>query len=183
LKHRLGLDCFIVIGVPQETRKTLRETLKFVRHLAWIGVQDVGISMFVPYPGSELFKQLTSAGKIKMDDGYFLTCMDYCSEEGYQACYAEALTPRQLYRWLIWLFLNFYILSFIFHPIRTALTLGRFLLTGREESRYTKWFRDRIKTRRRWRKAMDGAQDSTDDSGKRMGLPALGEEKVELLPG
>jgi len=183
LQHKLGLDCFIVIGVPQETTETLRETLRFVRRLAWIGVQDVGISMFVPYPGSTLFKELTDAGRITMDDGYFLTCMDYCSEEGYQACYAEALTPRQLYRWLIWLFLNFYILSFIFHPIRTALTLGRFLLTGREESRYTKWFRDRIKTRRRWRKAMTGTQDSADPSSKGTGLPVVGEENVGLLPG
>ncbi len=183
LRHKLGLDCFIVIGVPQETTETLRETLRFVRRLAWIGVQDVGISMFVPYPGSTLFKELTDAGRITMDDGYFLTCMDYCSEEGYQACYAGALTPRQLYRWLIWLFLNFYILSFIFHPIRTAVTLGRFLLTGREESRYTKWFRDRIKTRRRWRKAMTGTQDPADPSSNGTGLPVVGEENVELLPG
>lgn len=181
LRHKLGLDCFIVIGVPQETRQTLRETLRFVRQLAWIGVQDVGISMFVPYPGSELFGQLASAGKIRMDDGYFLTCMDYCSEEGYQACYAEALTPRQLYRWLVWLFLNFYILSFVFHPIRTAMTLGRFLLTGKEESRYAKWFRDRIKTRRRWKKAMaePNKPDTAPASGNR--LPPIDAEQMGVL--
>jgi anaerobic magnesium-protoporphyrin IX monomethyl ester cyclase len=152
--HRLGVDCFVLVGMPQETRETLRETLHFVRRLAWIGAQDVGISMFVPYPGSELFRELLAANKIRMDDTYFISAVDYAVDEDKRLGYAETLTTQELYRWLVWLFLNFYILSFIFHPVRTARTLGRFLLTGREESRYAKWFRDRLKTRRRWRRSM-----------------------------
>ena len=36
------------------------------------GVDDVTIYIFSPYPGTEIFDDLTRAGKVKLNDDYFL---------------------------------------------------------------------------------------------------------------
>ncbi len=153
LRHRLSLSCFFVIGFPQDTPATLRESLRLVRRLAWMGVHDVGVAKFVPYPGSVLFRQLLDAGRIELSDAFFLSPIDFYGRAGTQTSYADALTPRQLYRWMIRLYLNFYVISFLRRPVRALMNLVRVLVRRREDTRYAKWFRDVFETRRRWRRA------------------------------
>lgn len=162
LKHKLSLSCFFVIGLPQDTSETLHETLKLVRRLAWMGVQDVGVAKFVPYPGSQMFTQLMKAGRIELGDDFFLAPIDFYGKGGLQTSYADALTPRQLYRWMIWIFVNFYVLSFVRRPWITLRTLVRVLTSGVEETRYAKWFRDVFRTRRKWRQATRVTDEAED---------------------
>lgn len=62
----------LVIGFPHENRRDLLKTMLFNLRMALLGVDDVNISIFSPYPGSELFKQLQQDGTIpKIDDDYF----------------------------------------------------------------------------------------------------------------
>jgi radical SAM superfamily enzyme YgiQ (UPF0313 family) len=154
LRHKLTLSCFFVIGFPGETTRTLRETLRLIRRLAWIGVHDVSVTKFVPYPGSALFDDLRASGRIQLNDAFFLSPFSFYDNHGAAFCYADDLTPKQLHRWMTWLFLNFYVLSMARHPIRTLGTMVRVLLTGREDTRYAKWFRARINTRLKWRRAV-----------------------------
>ncbi len=153
LRHRLSLSCFFVIGFPQDTSATLRESLRLIRHLAWMGVRDVGVAKFVPYPGSALFHEMLAAGKVRLDDTFFLSPIDFYGRAGLQVSYADALTPRELHRWMIRLFLNFYLLSFVRHPVATLRTLAKAAFSGVEETRYARWFRDQLSMRRRWKKA------------------------------
>ena len=62
----------LVIGFPHESRGDLLKTMLFSVRMAFLGVDDINISIFSPYPGSELFKQLQQDGTIpKIDDDYF----------------------------------------------------------------------------------------------------------------
>jgi radical SAM superfamily enzyme YgiQ (UPF0313 family) len=166
LQHKLTLSCFFVIGFPGETVATLRETRRLVRKLAWIGVQDVGVAKFVPYAGSQLFRQFLAQGRIRLDDAFFLSPIDFYGRPELQVSYANAVSARQLHRWMIWLFVNFYLLSFIRHPVRTLRTLIRALISGVEETRYARWFRDISGTRRKWKRLqsqthIQGVRDPT----------------------
>lgn len=150
VRRGLKLSCFIIIGFPDETEESIRDSLKLVRKMAWLGIHDVAVTKFVPYPGSALFYRLQREGKIELDDKFFESPMDFYTQDA--PSYADALTTRQLYRWMIYLFWNFYILSFVLRPFRVARVLLRTLFTGVEETRYAKWFNDRLFTRRRWKR-------------------------------
>jgi radical SAM superfamily enzyme YgiQ (UPF0313 family) len=51
VRRGLKLSCFIVIGLPDDTPATLRDTLRLIRRMAVLGVHDVAVSKLVPYPG------------------------------------------------------------------------------------------------------------------------------------
>jgi radical SAM superfamily enzyme YgiQ (UPF0313 family) len=150
VKRGLKLSCFIVIGFPDDTPATLRQTLALVRRMAVLGVYDVAVSKFVPYPGSALFRRLQDEGKIQLDDAFFVSPMDFYTQRA--PSYADAVSTRRLYWTMLWMFVNFYVISFAVRPLRMLRTLVKAVTTGREDTRYAKWFVDRFFTRRRWRK-------------------------------
>lgn len=154
VRRGLKLSCFIVIGFPDETPKTLRQTVRLIRKMAVRGVYDVAVSKFVPYPGSELFLRLQREGKIQLDDEFFVSPMDFYTKKA--PSYADAVSTSRLYWTMLWMFVNFYVLSFGLRPLRMIRAIAKAILTGTEETRYAKWFVDRFYTRRRWRKLATG---------------------------
>ena len=102
IKRGFVLSCFIVIGFPDDTRQSLRMSAKFVRKLAMLGVHDVAVTKFVPYPGSELFKQIQAEGKIELDDAFFISPIDFYSQRA--PSYSDAVSTRRLYWTMIWMF-------------------------------------------------------------------------------
>jgi anaerobic magnesium-protoporphyrin IX monomethyl ester cyclase len=156
VRRGFRLSCFIVIGFPDDTPQTLNKSLGLIRRMALLGVHDVAVSKFVPYPGSALFKRLQSEGRIAVDDEFFLSPMDFYTQKA--PSYSEHLSARQLYLTMLWMFCNFYILSFLFHPIRTARILFKAVVTGTEETRFAKWLVDVLFVRRRWGNLATGDQ-------------------------
>jgi anaerobic magnesium-protoporphyrin IX monomethyl ester cyclase len=150
VRQGFNLSCFLVIGFPDDTRATLRQSLQLVRRMAVLGVHDVSVSKFVPYPGSVLFKRLQQEGRIAVDDEFFLSPMDFYTQKA--PSYSEHLTTKELYVAMLWIFTNFYIISFICRPWRTARILFRAVFMGIEETRFAKWLNDMLFVRRRWRK-------------------------------
>ena len=155
VRRGLKLSCFIVIGFPDDTPATLRQTLSLIRRMAVLGVYDIAVSKFVPYPGSALFRRLQQEGKLQLDDEFFVSPMDFYTARA--PSYADAVSSRRLYWTMLWMFVNFYVISFALRPWRVARVLARALVTGREETRYAKWFVDVLFTRRRWRRLAGGA--------------------------
>ena len=148
--HGFKLSCFIVIGFPNETPDTLRMTSRLVGKLAFMGVSDIAVTKFVPYPGSELFRQLQAEGKVHLDDDFFVSPMDFYTAKA--PSYAEAISSKMLYRTMLWLFFKFYLLSFLHNPVTLARNVLRAVFKGEESTRYAKWFVDRFHTRRNWKK-------------------------------
>ena len=150
VKRGLKLSCFIVIGFPDDTPATLRRTLWLIRRMAVLGVWDVAVSKFVPYPGSALFRRLQQEGKIELDDRVLRLPDGLLHVPGAvlrrrrlhaAAVLDDAVDVRELLRHLV-------------HAAALAgdRTLLRAIFTGTEDSRYAKWFVDIFYTRRRWRK-------------------------------
>jgi hypothetical protein len=90
---------------------------------------------------------------VTLDDAFLLSPMDFYGRNGMQVSYSDHLSSKELYWWMIRLYVNFYGLSFVRRPWRALATVARVFLKGREETRYAKWFRDVFKTRRKWRAA------------------------------
>lgn len=148
LKAGLKLSCFIVIGFPGETVESLGETLALIRKMAWLGVHDVVVTKFVPYPGSKLFKDLQAAGRLQLDDDFFIMPMEFYTSKA--PSFADGISSRRLYFTMLWMFFNFYSLSFLMRPWRILEAVVG-VLTGREETRLAKWVNDMLIVRTRWR--------------------------------
>ena len=70
---------------------------------------------------------------------------------------ADAISTRRLYWTMMRMFWAFYLLPFLFRPLRVIRTLVKAVATGTEGTRYPKWFVGRVYTRRRWRKLAESA--------------------------
>jgi radical SAM superfamily enzyme YgiQ (UPF0313 family) len=124
----ISLKCNLIIGFPKETRRDVFQTIRFAMKMAWLGVDDVPLYLFSPYPGSELYDDLRSAGAIaRMDNDYFesLVCfMDLTSS----SAYCERIGSRELNLYRLLGMAGFYALSYLLHPariLRTARNLRR----------------------------------------------------------
>ncbi|RJP81830.1 MAG: radical SAM protein [Candidatus Zixiibacteriota bacterium] len=60
-KHKIRVHGMFVIGSDFDTRKTARETLRFVRRR---GVDTIQFMMLTPLPGTDFFRQLEAQGRI-----------------------------------------------------------------------------------------------------------------------
>ena len=107
-----------VIGFPHENRQDLLKTIFFNIRVALLGVDDCNISIFSPYPGSELFDELQENGTIsKIDDEYFknlIVQFDFTFPQS--VCPNVSNLEISVYR-LIGMSL-FYVLSYAIRPIR-----------------------------------------------------------------
>ncbi|MBI5597581.1 MAG: B12-binding domain-containing radical SAM protein [Elusimicrobia bacterium] len=148
LKTRMTVGCFIVIGFPEDTRASMRATLGLIRRLALMGVHDVTVSKFTPYPGSEYFTRLVASGKIGDDMNELDNVIDFYSAEGIS--YSDTLSSRELYFWMVWMFANFYLLSFLARPWRPVANLWDYFTRGVENARYMRFLTEMLFMRRKW---------------------------------
>jgi radical SAM superfamily enzyme YgiQ (UPF0313 family) len=133
---REGMDVKLsmIMGFPHETRKEIFESYRFLIDVALLGVHDVYIACFSPYPGSELFDQLRASGQIKsMDADYFLMLTSY-SDIRYSYSYSPSISNRQLTAYRLGGMALFYAVSYLRHPWRLFRVLRNVWL-GKQESR------------------------------------------------
>jgi len=158
----MTLGCFIVIGFPEENRQSLLNTMKLIRKLALLGVDDVTVSKFTPYPGSAYFEQLCSQGKFTANLSELENVIDFFDSSGKSYC--QSLTSQQLFAWMIRLYINFYMLSLILRPWRVVRSLWIYLTTnGIQSTRYMRLFHEFLKGRRQWKKGL--SKNDADAAG------------------
>ncbi len=149
--ERMNIKLNMIMGFPFETRRDVLETYRFLARCAWIGVDDVYIACFSPYPGSELFDELRAAGEIPaLDTDYFLR-LTSISDLTRSRSYSPHLPDRMLTMYRIVGMALFYGISYLTHPLRPFRTLWN-VLRGREESRLDMSLRqlwDRLRPGRR----------------------------------
>jgi radical SAM superfamily enzyme YgiQ (UPF0313 family) len=130
----LNVKANILIGFPDEREEDLRATLRFILRMARIGVHDVSVWTFSPYPGSELFGRLRAAGRLPhLDDDYYASLLSYSDISG-AVSYAEALDSAQLQRYRLGGLCLFYGASYLMHPLRPLRSVYN-IATRRYESR------------------------------------------------
>lgn len=126
---KVGFDvkANIVFGFPGQTLSEVLVTLWYILKMAFIGVHDVPVFPFTPYPGTELFYQLVREGKIRRDDPEYDLWLSYNIYN----------TPSSIRSWSEhipnWLMKPltiggmgfFYSFQFLFRPWRLVATLSR----------------------------------------------------------
>jgi radical SAM superfamily enzyme YgiQ (UPF0313 family) len=119
VRNGINLSSFLVIGFPHDTHEDLRETVRLARRLARMGVDDTSCCFFVPMPSTELYRTLEAKGRVELSDDFLelpIRAIDKLLRE--QANFCENLSARQLNFYKYWIFLNFYVVSFLTHPGR-----------------------------------------------------------------
>jgi hypothetical protein len=128
----VNIKANLMIGFPDETRRDLLETLAFGLQAAWIGVDDIPLFPFSPYPGTALYEQLREDGTLPPpDDDYFagLGYMDIMRTTS--VCQHIGTVELNMYRILG--MAVFYAISYARRPSRIVRTV-RNVLAGRSET-------------------------------------------------
>lgn len=137
----LNVKANIIVGFPDETHREVWETMRFIVEMAALGVHDMSISPFSPYPGSELFENLRAQGKLQeLNDEYFHNLAAYTDLLHTVSVDDEISGPAlALYRLLG--MSAFYAVSYAARPRRLAVTL-RNVFREQQESRLEMSLRD-----------------------------------------
>ena len=61
-RHHLEIIGFFMLGVPGENKATMEKTIRFARDLK---IDFAKFTVFVPYPGTDVYEELVAQGKIK----------------------------------------------------------------------------------------------------------------------
>lgn len=122
IKNGISIKLNMIFGFPEDTRGDILRSLVFLAKMAWLGVDDVFISTFVPYPGSELFDGLQKKGYIqKLDDDYYYGLIAYGDAKNVRS-FSEYLGSRELGIYRVGGLLLFYGLSYLLRPQRFVQT-------------------------------------------------------------
>lgn len=130
----LNVKANVMVGFPGEDLDHARETLDFIVRMALLGVHDVSVWTFSPYPGSRLFDELRAAGRLgPLDDAYFAALLSYSDLAG-AVSWSEHMSSRTLRALRLFGMASFYAVSFARRPGRLA-ALVRNARSGHLESR------------------------------------------------
>jgi radical SAM superfamily enzyme YgiQ (UPF0313 family) len=125
IRAGISLKLNMVFGFPSETRRDIYLSMVYLAKMAWLGVDDVTIATFVPYPGSQLFEELRKSGRIpNLDDDFYYELVAY-GDAKKASSYAEHLSSRELLLYRLGGMLLFYSLSYIIRPQRLFQTMWR----------------------------------------------------------
>ncbi len=134
----------IVIGFPKDTKMDIFKTYLFLIKMAYVGVTDVIVNTFMPYPGSELFESLLKEGRIEdsfsggkisnLSDSYFWGLIYELSRA---KSYSRTIKSFELVIYKISGMAIFYSASFLIRPFRlfrVAYNVSRNIEESRLES-------------------------------------------------
>ena len=147
-RSKITASCFMVIGFPEDDYGTLRESSRLIRKLAILGIDDITVSQFTPYPGSEYYRQLVASGKIYDQYDRLSDIVNFYSSEPRN--YAENINDGDLYKIMVRMYLQFYLLSFLVRPWRVVYNFYHYFRSGRENTKYVKFFTELFFVRKRF---------------------------------
>ena len=144
IENGVNIKVSIIIGFPNETRYEVWQTLWFLVKMAWVGVHDVAIALFCPYPGSELFQELVEDNQIvEFSDDYFLDLTCY-TNMAQAISWSRNISSKELQFLRISGVLIFYGTQYTLRPWRFV-RLFLNLISKREESRLDKVLQDYVR--------------------------------------
>lgn len=121
-RRGMFVKCNFVIGFPKETRVDVWRTLWTALRLIGLGIDDISIYPFTPYPGSELFEDLRRSGRIpRLDRAYFESLMAITNFK-VKGIYCERIGPRELALYHLGGLALCYGLSYLLFPSRLLRT-------------------------------------------------------------
>ena len=129
----MNIKTNIIFGFPGETYKEIFQSYGFIMRMAMAGAYDISIWAFSPYPGSELFTEISKSRNLKMDDPYYDSLRSY-ADASKTVSYSEHFSNQRLKTLRFIGTLLFYLTSWARRPIRPFKIIWN-LMHGRQESR------------------------------------------------
>ena len=173
-RQRLILRTNLVIGFPDERRADIFQTIRFGLKMAVRGVDEVSLNVFSPYPGSEIFNEMMRAGRVTLDDSYFLRLMsnytDYTKTN--LITFNREMTATQLARWRAAFMLSSYFIGYVLYPSRILRTIRNVFFESHEAATvFEHRFKDlmnrfKVRTRSRLRAPFGGAGAAPTPAGR-----------------
>jgi len=142
LQAGMRVCLFNVIGFPEEDRGDIRKTFGWLRHMARVGVHEITVSTFVPLPGTELFETINQISPLTIDDEY---CHSVTASTSLLevSSWNASISGRQLLLLKLWGLLQFYAISFSYHP-RRLMRLIMNVFSRRQETKVDRVIREFI---------------------------------------
>ena len=149
-KCHLILRINLIIGFPNETRKNIYQTMLFGLKMALMGVDEVSVNIFSPYPGSELFSSLHATGAVSLDDNYFLGLAKLNSEyfSLSPTTVLSGIPPKELAIYRIFTLLAGYGIGYLSRPHRIVRTLNTIFSDGGAHTVFEQRLRDFIQLKK-----------------------------------
>ncbi|HZP76553.1 MAG TPA: radical SAM protein [Pseudolabrys sp.] len=123
----------LIIGFPHEKLRHVISTVLYGIKMAWYGVDDCVLSIFTPYPGSELYVQLRKADMIAPpSDAYFrelLVQFDMTKSTSH----TPYISGAALAFWRFAGTAGYYLTAYLCHPRRIVRLLKSLMKGGRFE--------------------------------------------------
>lgn len=133
-KLGLVLRANLVVGFPEERRQDIFQTFRYGLKLSVHGVDEVSMNVYSPYPGTEIFDGLVQAGKVKLDDRYFLRLMsnytDYTKMD--LITFNAYMSTRELVLGRSAFMLTSYFLGYVLYPSRILRTIRNVFFDSHE---------------------------------------------------
>ena len=143
LSSRMNVKVNLIFGFPGERHRDIFVNLKYIIALSFIGVHDLSIWSFAPYPGSRLYFELKQSGRIKDFNKDYLNSLIY-ADLFQEVSWNDHMSVRWINFYRLSGHILFYFFSCLFHPIR-ALKVIHNLFTGNHESRTEKFIAEFFK--------------------------------------
>ncbi|MBL4704098.1 MAG: B12-binding domain-containing radical SAM protein [Flavobacteriales bacterium] len=117
VKSGLTIQVYFIIGFPGETKPAVRQTLKMMRKVAWMGAQDVGLNHYMPLAGTEL-QNAGENGLIPQEDLYMIPLYGHKIGMDDWRKVNKELSSAYLTRVVLGGILTFYCISFFRYPLK-----------------------------------------------------------------
>lgn len=132
-RRGFSVKCNFVIGFPHESRRDVWLTLLTALRFSWLGVDDIALYPFTPYPGTALFQELLDSGRIKrLDLSYFESLMAIMDLR-LRGLYCKSIGPWELGAYQLGGMLACYALGYARRPSR-LIRIALNYLRGRADS-------------------------------------------------
>ena len=135
-------EASIILGLPGQSEDDLLTTWMFTVRMALDGLHSLGVMVFAPYPGSELYAELDAKGQIAHDDAYRYGSLLRAAAAG--RSYRDGWTRRDLTTVQFAMLATFYAAQYMRRPGR-ALQSAVNLMRGREETILEKLVRTKVR--------------------------------------
>lgn len=131
---RIGLTTRVnvIIGFPEESRRELWQTLRYCARLSLLGIEDVPLFPFTPYPGTELFDNLQREGRLPAMSNDFLAQLGY-QDFTTTKSYNRFISSAELNAYRVGGMASFILIGYARRPWRLLRTV-RNLLNSRSET-------------------------------------------------
>ena len=141
VRNSVNVKLNIIMGFPDETRREIWQTIRFLARMGAAGIHDASVSLFSPYPGSEIFNDLVESGGIgEMNDDFFLSLGTY-KDFSMSTSYATKTSGFEINLYRMVGMATFYGVQYLVRPWRLVSLLSN-LLRGKQESRLDKSLQD-----------------------------------------